>query len=209
MRNFTNTPPRKFHPVENLPKSIVAHTLEKNKLDRSKADTFFNKTPLNNFFTRVLLPYKKIKQLLNTKIPISAQMKCSLSEDELSLLSTPEGFVVTKVQTFEKKDSLKIKNNKKSKKKTFAGPIQNYIRVSYRDPNSNYRQVERKFEGEELDILPSAQIIISEIPTTGENITNKHYSACEEAVICWRALQMQRQDHTSGSVVDEELMLVG
>ena len=69
------------------------------------------------------------------------------------------------MQIFEKKDSLKIKNNKKSKKKTFAGPIQNYIRVSYRDPNSNYRQVERKFEGEELDILPSAQIIISEIPT--------------------------------------------
>ena len=165
MRNITNTPPRKFHPVENLPKSIVAHTLEKNKLDRSKADTFFNKTPLNKFFIRVLLPYKKIKQRLNTKIPISAQMKCYLSEDELSLLSTPEGFVVTKVQTFEKKDSLKIKNNKKSKKKTFAGPIQNYIRVSYRDPNSNYRQVERKFEGEELDILPSAQIITSEIPT--------------------------------------------
>ena len=151
--------------MENLPKSIVAHTLEKNKLDRSKADTFFNKTPLNNFFTRALLPYKKIKQRLNTKIPISAQMKCYLSEDELSLLSTPEGFVVTKVQIFEKKDSLKIKNNKKSKKKAFAGPIQNYIRVSYRDPNSNYRQVERKFEGEELDILPSAQIIISEIPT--------------------------------------------
>ena len=92
-------------------------------------------------------------------------MKCYLSEDELSLLSTPEGFVVTKVQTFEKNDSLKIKNNKKSKKKTFAGPIQNYIRVSYQDPNSNYRQVERKFDGEELDILPSAQIIISEIPT--------------------------------------------
>jgi len=72
---------------------------------------------------------------------------------------------LSQVQTFEKKDSLKIKNNKKSKKKTFVGPIQKYIRVSYRDPNSNYRQVERKFDGEELDILPSAQIIISETPT--------------------------------------------
>ena len=50
-------------------------------------------------------------------------MKCYLSEDELSLLSTPEGFVVTKVQTFEKKDSLKIKNNKNQRKKHLPVPF--------------------------------------------------------------------------------------